>query len=196
MKVGNRPARTLAFSAITSKVLSRLSSTLTFSNISPKSHLVSFNLEGGCAYRPEWSVDFGEYAMTFEKEYEDVLQNLEFAITQVYRERPDLIDAEVLMAIESLIRIYSAQAQGKSISSRPQRCLSQQVAESVRQICEWRLGQVPLTDAEGNPAPAAPIPKTPNEIVDCLKRIQSSIRLWTKKGGRQGYLNFVSEFLP
>jgi hypothetical protein len=134
--------------------------------------------------------------MTFEQEYEDVLQNLEFAIIQVYRERPDLIDAEVLMAIESLIRVYSAQAEGKSISSRPLRGLSQQVASSVQQMCEWRLGRVTLPDADGTPLTEAPTPKTPNEIVGCLKRIQSSIRLWTKKGGRQGYLNFVSEFLP
>jgi len=44
-----------------------------------------------------WRTDDGGYSMTFEAEYEDVLQNLEFAIIQVYRERPDLIDAEVLM---------------------------------------------------------------------------------------------------
>ncbi len=134
--------------------------------------------------------------MTFEKEYQDVLQNLEFVIIQVYREHRDLIDAEVLMAIESLIRVYSAQTQGKSISSRPLKGLSQQLAESLQQMCEWRLGRVPLPDAEDTVITEAPTPKTPNEIVDCLKRIQSSIRLWTKQGGRQGYLNFVSEFIP
>jgi len=45
----------------------------------------------------------------------------------------DLIDAEVLIAIESLIRTYGSQAQGKSIS-RPTRGLSQQVASSVQQM--------------------------------------------------------------
>lgn len=134
--------------------------------------------------------------MTFEAKYEAVLQNLESAIIQVYRECSDLVDAEVLMAIESLIRIYGAQAQGKSLSSRPLRGLSQQVASSVQQMCEWRLGRLSLTDAEGNPLSETPTPITPNEIVDCLKRIQSSIRLWTKREGRQGYLDFVSEFLP
>jgi len=98
----------------------------------------------------------------------------------------------VLIAIESLIHL---QAQGKSISSRPTRGLSQQVASSVQQMCEWRLGRVTLPDAQDPPVAEVLTPQTPNEIVDCLKRIQSSIRLWTK-GGRQGYLNFVSEFLP
>jgi hypothetical protein len=37
-------------------------------------------------------------------------------------------------------------------------------------------------------------PKTLTDIIDCLKRIQSSIKFWTQKGGRQGYLNFVQNF--
>ena len=35
----------------------------------------------------------------------------------------------------------------------------------------------------------------PSEIVACLKRIQSSVKFWTKKHGRQGYLKFVGKFL-
>jgi hypothetical protein len=38
-------------------------------------------------------------------------------------------------------------------------------------------------------------PKTVDEIITCLKRIQKSIRRWNKEGGRQGYLNFISEFV-
>jgi len=184
------------FSAIALSEFDCLSLTVSFSNISGKSHRVSCNLKGDGAYLPEFSVAFAGDFMTFTDKYTDVLQNLESAIIQVYRERSDLIDAEVLMALESLIRIYNAQAQGKSISSRPLKGLSQQVASSVQQICEWRLGRISLTDAEGNPLSETPTPKTPNEIVDCLKTLQSSLRFWTKERGRQGYLNFVSEFLP
>lgn len=32
-------------------------------------------------------------------------------------------------------------------------------------------------------------------MVACLKRILTSIRRWTKEGGRQGYLQFVSGFI-
>ena len=38
--------------------------------------------------------------------------------------------------------------------------------------------------------------KTSSEIVACLKRIKSSVKLWTKKGGRQGYLNFIQQHIP
>jgi len=191
------PYLTLAFPAISPSDFDCLSFTCSFSNISRKSHQVRCKLKGDGAYLPESSIAFEGDFMTFADKSVDVLQNLESAIIPVYRERSELIDAEVLMAIESLIRVYSAQAQGKSISSRrPLRGLSQQVASSVQQMCEWRLGRVSLTDAEGNPLSETPTPKTQNEIVDCLKTIQSSLRFWTKERGRQGYLNFVSEFLP
>lgn len=132
--------------------------------------------------------------MAVEEEHQDVLQNLEFAIIDVYRETPDLIDAEVLTAIESLIRTYGAEAQGKSIGSRPLRGISKEVAEAVREMCEFRLGRANPTDPEGN-AVETPPPISLEVLVDCLKRIQSSIKFWTKERGRQGYLNYVQQFI-
>jgi len=37
---------------------------------------------------------------------------------------------------------------------------------------------------------------TVDEIIACIKRIRSSISLWTKQSGRQGYLTFIDPFLP
>jgi len=134
--------------------------------------------------------------MAFKEEYEDVLQNMEFAIMQAYQEQADLIDAEVLTAIEWLIRSYGREATGKSGSSRPLKGISGEVALKVKQMCEWRLGRASLSEEEGESVDKDMTPKTLEEIVDCLKWIQSSIKLWTKKGGRQGYLNFVRQFFP
>ncbi|MEB3338908.1 MAG: hypothetical protein VKJ46_15670 [Leptolyngbyaceae bacterium] len=132
--------------------------------------------------------------MAFEDDYQDVLQNIEFGIIQVYQEEPDLIDAEVLTAIEALIRTYGAEAEGKSISSRPLRGISRRVADSVKLMCELRLGRALAADDPDKTADMFP-PKTVSEIVACLKRIQSSIKFWTQKSGRQGYLDFVSQFV-
>jgi hypothetical protein len=132
--------------------------------------------------------------MSVEEEHQDVLQNLEFSIIQVYRDEPDLIDAEVLTAIEALVRRYGAEAQGKTISNRPIREIAKRVMEAVQTMCEWRLGRFVLQDDKGNPV-ESPSPKTVDDIVACLKRIQSSIRFWTQKGGRQGYLQFIQQFI-
>jgi hypothetical protein len=136
--------------------------------------------------------------MSVEEDHLDVLQNLEFAIVEIYKKNPDLIDAEVLTAIEALIRIYGAEAQGKTIGSRPIRGLSQSVAESVKFFCEVRLGRSTLTDSPIEPTDPSigHLPTISLEIlVACLKRIQTSINFWTKKNGRQGYLDYILRFI-
>ncbi|GAB4274994.1 MAG: hypothetical protein Kow0080_23890 [Candidatus Promineifilaceae bacterium] len=37
---------------------------------------------------------------------------------------------------------------------------------------------------------------TVSEIIACLKRIQRSIEMWQKEGGRRGYFEFINQFLP
>jgi hypothetical protein len=129
--------------------------------------------------------------MGVEDQHLDVLQNIEFAIIQVYEVTPDLIDAEVLKAIEALTRTYSAETAGKLGSSLNIRGISAEVAEQVKAVCELRLGRSAIDAPETDESIT---PKTLTNIVDCLKRIQSSIKFWTQKGGRQGYLNYVSNF--
>ncbi len=72
----------------------------------------------------------------------------------------------------------------------------------VKEMCEWRLGREKLKveDESGEITEVAAAEMElqklePSEIVACLKRIQSSVKFWTKKPGRQGYLNFVGKFL-
>ncbi len=132
--------------------------------------------------------------MKLEEEYEDVLQNMEASIIALYRQNPDLIDLEVSAAIEWLSRIYSAEAQGKTSKPRPIRGTSKTVADIVQQICEFHLGRKPLTTPEGELANSTPL--TPDIIAACLKHIQNSIEFWNKERGRQGYLDFVRQFIP
>lgn len=132
--------------------------------------------------------------MTVEEEYQDILQNMEFAIIQIYRQHADLIDAEVLTAIEALARLYSAQAQGKTLSARPIKGLSNQVMEAVQAMCQWRMGGSQPQDFIAAPEASPPSVETA-VIAACLKRIQSSIKFWSKERGRQGYLNYVNQFI-
>jgi len=131
--------------------------------------------------------------VTFEEEYQDVLQNIEFGIVRVYQQHPELVDWDALSAVESLIQSYTAEARGKPAMPRVLTGLSGQAAESVKAMCEWRLGRDALVDEDGQPIGIPP--KTLDEIVACLKRIRKSIQRWSKEGGRQGYLKFVSQFV-
>ncbi len=139
--------------------------------------------------------------MTFEETHGDVLQNIEFAITTVYKQHPDLTDVNVDNALDGLVRVYSAEERGRPAPKLKLNELEQEVYERVKTMCEWRLGREALQTAEedGESTDDLAVPtgaKTVEEIIACLKRIRKSIKLWTKEYGRRGYLNYVTPFFP
>ncbi|NBD36528.1 MAG: hypothetical protein GVY30_11105 [Chloroflexi bacterium] len=81
----------------------------------------------------------------FEDHYLDVLQNLEFAVVDVARENPDLVDSNVELAIDGLIRYYSAKAKGHEPRSPRLAPTTEKVFESVRAMAEFRLGGRPAS---------------------------------------------------
>jgi hypothetical protein len=132
--------------------------------------------------------------MAIEEEYEDVLQNLEFGIVQVYRHNRSLLDSDVSDALEALIRLYRSGQGTRSL--RPSRFdqRTQQVFDSVKAWCDFRLGRTDLPNPDGRRVLGA-TPLSIDELIACLKRIEKSVRRWTKQNGRQGYLNFVEQFI-
>ena len=137
--------------------------------------------------------------MTIEKEYEEVFKKIETSIIYYYKEHPDLIDSEVYTAIEWLIKYYTAESQGRTSGYSTPKGTSGELAEKVKATCEVILGK-PSAEKEK----MLDIKKmlgfkqkvvSPSEMSDCLKRIKSSIKFWTKQNGRQGYLNYVKKFI-
>jgi hypothetical protein len=125
-----------------------------------------------------------------EEEYMDVLQNIEFAIVQTYREHPGLSDSDVKRVLEALIDIYTAE----KLHRPPRYVITSELGRAldahVRPMCEWRLGRA---------APVSNLPAdrtiTIDELVLCFKRLIKSINLWTREGGPQGYLHYIVRFV-
>ncbi|NUM43120.1 MAG: hypothetical protein HUU38_00325 [Anaerolineales bacterium] len=129
-----------------------------------------------------------------EEEYMDILQNMEMAIHSVYRQNQTLADANVDNALEALERTYMGELRGRA-AVIPQNPVTRMVYEQVQTMCEWRLGRASLENEEGTSSPEIP-PVSHEVILACLKRLRKSLRLWTKEGGPQGYLNYIEQFLP
>jgi hypothetical protein len=59
-------------------------------------------------------------------------------------------------------------------------------------MCEWRMGR-------GDPLGGLPqipeIQKNLDDVRSCLSEIRKSVDKWNKRGGPQGYLKFVSEYV-
>jgi hypothetical protein len=136
--------------------------------------------------------------MAFDEKYLDVLQNIEFAIVQIYRKFPELHDFEVMNALEAAIDFYAAQRINRNPREFNLSDRATLVAENVKNLCDWRLGRksIDTTNLEGFEKDQLELkPKTIDEIITCLKTVLGSVKKWNKRGGRQGYLNFVSPFI-
>jgi|SRR3972149_7719424 len=131
--------------------------------------------------------------MAFEDKYLDVLQNIEFPIQVVYKTRQDLTDYDVLSAIEALIDFYIAEERKREPRDFKLSEKSIEVYNGAKEMCDFRLGRDIQDDikTEGTPKPLSI-----SEMTNCLKTIKNSINKWTKRNGRQGYLNFVKEYMP
>src|SRR5436190_13160252 len=115
-------------------------------------------------------------AESFEDRYLDVLQNIEFAIVETYRQHPALNDRTVRDVVDFLIRSYQIEARGHSLPVPRFSSPTKELYESVRSMCDWRLGKASLTDEGGHLPELERSPRTTNEIIACLKRIRLSLK--------------------
>ncbi len=133
--------------------------------------------------------------MNVEDEFLDVLQDIETAIVGVYHDRPALLDIDVLEALDGLIRASTWEKDRRGTPSLRLSDRSQAVYDRCRRVCEWRLGRQSLEPDEPEKMKTREGDITLEQALACLKRIRSSVRFWTKEGGRRGYLNYVRQFL-
>ncbi|GJM41462.1 MAG: hypothetical protein DHS20C20_17440 [Ardenticatenaceae bacterium] len=131
-----------------------------------------------------------------EEEFQGVLQNLEFALVQVYRAHDEMTDWETETAVASLIRTYNAEARRRKPPNLNLKPLAQEAYDNLQTMCEFRLGRTDMTNDSGETLDIPIEPISVNDLLICLKRIRRSIQMWHKEGGRRGYFDFVSQFLP
>lgn len=131
--------------------------------------------------------------MKWREENLDVLQNLEFAIVEVWRAHPEMTDYSAQRAYEAARQFYRAEQRGLPAKPPALSGLDATAFEAVKAMCEFRLGRDP-----GPAAAAADIPVTPvplEILLGCLQELAKSVERHTRSGGRQGYLQFIDGFL-
>jgi hypothetical protein len=131
----------------------------------------------------------------FEEEYLDVLQNIEFAIVSVYRSEQRLSDYDVSKILNILISGYQAELSKRDVSKPNLSPLQERLYQSVKHMCEWRLGREAIDKEEKHLQMKIPKSISVEEIIVCLKRIRKSVETWNKQGGQKGYLIYIDQFL-
>ena len=122
----------------------------------------------------------------------DVLQNIESAVSRAFQADPSLTDHSVLRVYKALIDFYSAEVLNRQ--PRPQNLdeKDSELFETVKCFCENRIERESTTE-EDEETLLYLIP--PDEMVSALKRLANSLKKWTRRHGRQGYLKFISQFV-
>lgn len=129
--------------------------------------------------------------MDITEEYMDIFQNIESAVISIYREEPETTNYDVDKVYNSLMLQYK---RGGVADEEPPANFSPIQANlyrRVRRMCEMRLGR-----EEEQPFAEIIEPVEVDIMVACLRRLRKSVRHWTEMGGRQGYLEFVDEYIP
>lgn len=129
------------------------------------------------------------------EEYLDVLQNIEVGLVSAYQGNPNLTDTGTMYAVETLIKVYSGELQGREVALPQFKPEEQAAYDAARAMCEWRLGRATMKDNKGKEMKLGTEPLTVEEIIACLKRIRKSIETWYKRGGRRGYYEFVRQYV-
>lgn len=104
-----------------------------------------------------------------------------------------MTDYDVNKALSALIQTYRNEAAGKPLIN-PGGNLAILVYCQIAAICNWRLGRSPVFNKKGKSLSMRK-PLNSEPIILCLKRLRKSVETWTKQGGRQGYLTYISQFL-
>jgi hypothetical protein len=124
--------------------------------------------------------------MMKNKELDDthlfVLQKIESSILGIYETESTLIDYDALNVVEALISYYVASIRNKEPKPHNLTGKTNTLFEGVKNSIE---NEVIKSDKS----------ISVELIIECLKKIRGSIKFWTKERGRQGYLNYVSQFL-
>jgi hypothetical protein len=124
----------------------------------------------------------------------DVLYPIELAVLEAWEREPSLLDLEVADVFDALARRYTLEERGQTSrgpSLSPKAAL---VFETVSAVSEAQIGRQP--PPQRNLRIAFRTDVTAAELARGFKRLSRSVATWSERGGRQGYLEYISELLP
>ncbi len=134
--------------------------------------------------------------MKVEEQFLDVLQNIEAMIVKVYHENnKSFSDHSVSRVLEAAIDEMVAIKIKREPRDFNLNEVEVDILSAIRIMLFWRLGKAEVLDKNDEVFEADFELNTPQELIDCLKRLQSSLKFWNNELGRHGYLTYISKFV-
>ena len=130
--------------------------------------------------------------MKVHEQYQDVLQNIEFVIVDLYRTGAEMSDHNAIHALEATIDFCAAEKIGRKPRDFALSPIEEALFDQLKDVCLWRLGRKPSDERESDTHFKS---ITLDEMLLCLKTVLKSARHWNEECGRKGYLDYVSQFI-
>ena len=130
--------------------------------------------------------------MNVVNDYLDVLQNIEATIVAVFKDRPDLLDTDVITALEKAITKYTREK--KKLPALPVHMPEKSLFlfHAITAACEGRLDR---TSHDEVPDEVCGYRLPLRLMIPCLDRLLKSANNWHKREGSRGYLGFISKYV-
>ena len=129
--------------------------------------------------------------MRVEEKYEDVLQNIEFAVVSFDRKSNILTDEHCLKAYDLLKKKYTGELRGwKSENAVIEDPIVTELVNEIIPYSDLRLGKVSIQEQDvifksvDHPA-----------IIKCFEKLSKSVNKWKKGKNSRRYIEFVSNFI-
>src|SRR5208283_3610522 len=103
-----------------------------------------------------------------------------------------MTDYSALRAYEAAFQKYRADLRGHAPKPHGLTGLDAVTFDVLERMCEIRLARKPGPGESLENVPPIPL----QLLVDCLRELAKSVERHTAAGGRQGYLNYIDQFLP
>lgn len=125
--------------------------------------------------------------LPFEERYLEPLMNIEMPVLAFYDNHTDLTDVQVDAVYEALTKRYRAEETNFDYAEPTFDGLRDELHELLLPIAETLRGRPALLPGRRELSAA--------EMQAIFKRLRASIKMHSKRGGRQGYLKFLDEFM-
>jgi len=133
---------------------------------------------------------------TYEN-HEETLKEIETVVITLYRRNPELSDWNVDLVYQALQRIYKAEVDGHPAPPAKLSLIEQELYDSLKPVCNaWIVGRPAAKQPLLKKIVAPETPKTRQDILNCLRTLRTSLKLWDKNFGRFGYLKYIDQFFP
>ena len=131
----------------------------------------------------------------FFQDYEDLMKSIETEVIRFFHDHPELTDHQIDKAYGTLQRQYEKQLKDKPAPKTNLKAIEQQLYERLLAVLEAWLKTGTYQDSRSHTYQVNG-PVSLNEVITALKRLRRSIHVWTRKTrGRQGYLDYIGDFI-